>query len=91
MMGNLQKVPNGALTLQFKGGGPLGTILATSDAEGNVRGYVTNPAISLLEKYAGKLDVGAAVGTERCVSELTQQSKTLRRRSADCSFRYNSG
>jgi molecular chaperone Hsp33 len=64
MMGNLQKVENGALTLQFKGGGPLGTILATSDAEGNVRGYVTNPSISLLEKYAGKLDVGAAVGTD---------------------------
>lgn len=64
MMGNLQKVENGALTLQFKGGGPLGTILATSDAVGNVRGYVQNPGISLLEKYAGKLDVGAAVGTE---------------------------
>lgn len=64
MMGNLQKVENGALTLQFKGGGPLGTILATSDAEGNVRGYVQNPGITLLEKYSGKLDVGAAVGTE---------------------------
>lgn len=64
MMGNLQKVENGALTLQFKGGGPLGTILATSDAEGNVRGYVHNPSITLLEKYAGKLDVGAAVGTD---------------------------
>lgn len=64
MMGNLQKVEDGALTLQFKGGGPLGTILATSDAVGNVRGYVQNPAISLLEKYAGKLDVGAAVGTD---------------------------
>lgn len=64
MMGNLQKVENGALTLQFKGGGPLGTILATSDPVGNVRGYVQNPGISLLEKYAGKLDVGAAVGTD---------------------------
>ncbi len=64
MMGNLQKVENGAMTLQIKGGGPLGTLLATSDAIGNVRGYVTNPHISLLEKYAGKLDVGAAVGTE---------------------------
>ena len=63
MMGNLQKVENGALTLQIKGGGPLGTILATSDAIGNVRGYVHNPSITLLEKYAGKLDVGAAVGT----------------------------
>ena len=52
MMGNLQKVENGALTLQVKGGGPLGTILATSDATGNVRGYVHNPSITLLEKYA---------------------------------------
>ena len=64
MMGNLQKVDNGAMTLQIKGGGPLGTLLATSDATGNVRGYVHNPAITLLEKYAGKLDVGAAVGTD---------------------------
>lgn len=64
MMGNLQKVENGALTLQIKGGGPLGTLLATSDATGNVRGYVHNPSITLLEKYAGKLDVGAAVGTD---------------------------
>ena len=64
MMGNMQKVENGTLTLQIKGGGPLGTLLAVSDAEGNVRGYVQNPGITLLEKYAGKLDVGAAVGTD---------------------------
>ena len=63
MLGNMQKIENGSVTLQFKGGGPLGTVLAVSDAEGNVRGYVQNPRISLLEKYAGKLDVGAAVGT----------------------------
>ena len=64
MMGNLQKAEDGALTLQIKGGGPLGTLLATSDAVGNVRGYVHNPSITLLENYAGKLDVGAAVGTD---------------------------
>lgn len=64
VMGNMQKVPDGSMTLQIKGGGPLGTLLAVSDAEGNVRGYVTNPSVSLLEKYAGKLDVGAAVGTD---------------------------
>lgn len=63
MLGNMQKIENGSVTLQIKGGGPLGTILAVSDAEGNVRGYVQNPHITLLEKYAGKLDVGAAVGT----------------------------
>ena len=64
MMGNMQKVDDGSLTLQIKGGGPLGMLLAVSDAEGNVRGYVENPQISLLEKYRGKLDVGTAVGTD---------------------------
>ncbi len=64
MLGNMQKIENGSVTLQIKGGGPLGTILAVSDAVGNVRGYVQNPHITLLEKYAGKLDVGAAVGTD---------------------------
>lgn len=64
LMGNMQKVDNGSVTLQFKGHGPLGTVLCVSDAVGNVRGYVQNPAISLLEKYQGKLDVGAAVGTD---------------------------
>ena len=64
MMGNMQKVENGSITLQVKGGGPLGTVLAVSDAEGNVRGYVQNPQISLMEKYRGKLDVGGAVGTD---------------------------
>lgn len=62
MMGNMQKIEDGSLTLQVRGDGPLGTLLAVSDAAGNVRGYVTNPQISLLEKYRGKLDVGAAVG-----------------------------
>ena len=64
MMGNMQKVENGSITMQFKGGGPLGTILVVSDAHGNVRGYVDNPCISLMEKYPGKLDVGAAVGRD---------------------------
>ena len=63
MMGNMQKVENGSITLQVKGGGPLGTVLAVADAQGNVRGYVQNPQVSILEKYRGKLDVGAAVGT----------------------------
>ena len=64
MMGNMQKVDDGSITLQLKGGGPLGTLLAVSDAEGNVRGWVEHPQISLLEKYRGKLDVGAAVGSD---------------------------
>ena len=65
MMGDMLKEQKGSLTLQIKGGGPLGTILADSDCEGNVRGYVQNPHVELIEKYPGKLDVGAAVGDER--------------------------
>ena len=64
MMGDMLKEQNGSLTLQIKGGGPLGTILAVSDCGGNVRGYVQNPQVELMEKYQGKLDVGAAVGTD---------------------------
>ena len=62
MMGDMLKEQNGSLTLQIKGGGPLGTVLAVSDCEGNVRGYVQNPHVDLVEKEPGKLDVGAAVG-----------------------------
>ena len=40
MMGNMQKVENGSMTLQIKGGGPIGSIVCVSDPEGNVRGYV---------------------------------------------------
>jgi len=62
MMGDMLKEQNGSLTLQIKGGGPLGTVLAVSDCEGNVRGYVQNPHVDIVEKEPGKLDVGAAVG-----------------------------
>ncbi len=70
MMGNMQKTEQGSVTLQFKGGGPLGTVLAVSDYEGNIRGYVQNPQVSLMEKYRGKLDVGAAVGTDGTVTVI---------------------
>ena len=64
LMGDMLKEEKGALTLQIKGGGPLGTILAVSDWEGNVRGYVQNPHVALMEQRPGKLDVGAAVGVD---------------------------
>ena len=64
MMGNMQKVDNGSMTMQIKGGGPIGSIVCVSDAIGNVRGYVYEPNVPLMEKYPGKLDVGATVGTD---------------------------
>ena len=62
MMGNALKEEAASLTLQIKGGGPLGTLLAVSDHEGSVRGTVDNPAVDLPLREDGKLDVGAAVG-----------------------------
>ena len=64
MMGNMQKVEDGSMTLQVRGGGPIGTITVVSDAVGNVRGCVTEPNVPLVEKYPGKLDVSATVGTD---------------------------
>ena len=64
MMGNMQKIDNGSMTLQIKGDGPIGTIVCVSDPVGNVRGYVYEPNVPLVEKFPGKLDVGATVGTD---------------------------
>ena len=70
MMGNMQKVENGSMTLQVRGGGPIGTITVVSDPEGNVRGCVTEPRVPLVEKYPGKLDVGATVGTDGTITVI---------------------
>ena len=64
MMGNMQKTENGSMTLQIKGGGPIGSIVCVSDPVGNVRGYVYEPIVPFEEKYPGKLNVGATVGTD---------------------------
>ena len=68
MMGNMQKVENGSMTMQIRGGGPIGAITCVSDSVGNVRGYVLEPHVPLVEKYPGKLDVGATVGTDGTIT-----------------------
>lgn len=62
MMGNALKDNGASVSLQIKGGGPLGTLLAVSDNQGNVRGTVDEPAVDLPLREDGKLNVGAAVG-----------------------------
>ena len=64
MLGDLLKEENGTLTLRISGGGGLGTIIAVSDSDGNVRGMVSDPAFDLPTRPDGKLDVGGAVGRD---------------------------
>ena len=63
MMGDMLKIDGASLTLQIKGGGPLGAITAVSDSRGNPRGYLQNGQVDIPRKYQGKLDVGTAVGS----------------------------
>jgi len=68
MMGAMLKNDAGSITLQFKGDGPLGTILAVTTANSEVRGYVANPDVVLPLKTNGKLDVGTGVGANGFLS-----------------------
>lgn len=62
MMGGMLKGEKDLLTLKVQGDGPIGSITVTADAQGNVKGYVDNPGVTLPPSKAGKLDVGGAVG-----------------------------
>ena len=50
------------LTIMMKGDGPINGVTVTADSHGNVKGYVGNPNVIIPANYAGKLDVGAAIG-----------------------------
>ncbi|WP_066640298.1 Hsp33 family molecular chaperone HslO [Desulfolucanica intricata] len=50
------------LTIRINGDGPLGGIVVSADAYGNVRGYVKNPQVHVSSISKGKLGVGTAVG-----------------------------
>lgn len=62
MMGVMMKGDNDMLTLMMKGDGPINGVTVTADSKGHVKGYVGNPNVLIPANYAGKLDVGAAIG-----------------------------
>lgn len=62
IMGNMLKNEKDKVSVQFKGDGPAGTILAVSNNKGEVKGYIGDPTVDLPLKANGKLDVGGAVG-----------------------------
>lgn len=67
IMGSQCKNPGDSVTVQIRGNGPLGTIIAVSDGEGNVRGCVHNPHAELPLRADNKLDVGRGVGSGQLI------------------------
>lgn len=63
LMGIMLKNDKDKLTLNFKGDGPAGQILATAYGDGSVKGYIANAYVDLPLKENGKLDVGGSLGT----------------------------
>lgn len=67
LMGIMMKNDRDKLTVNFRGDGPAGQILATAYGDGRVKGYISNPYADLPLKQEGKLDVGGSLG----IGELT--------------------
>ena len=70
LIGSALKKPGASLTVRIDGGGPAGCIIAVSDDEGNVRGFVQYPKADLPNKASGKLDVGGVVGKNGMLSVI---------------------
>ncbi|TDT61058.1 Hsp33 family molecular chaperone HslO [Fonticella tunisiensis] len=62
IMGVMLKGKKDKLTVTMNGGGEAGNLVASTDARGNVKGYISNPYVDLPLNEKGKLDVGGAIG-----------------------------
>jgi molecular chaperone Hsp33 len=63
LLGSTQKKASHLVTVQVRGDGPVGTILASANGRGEVRGLVGNPRPAVPEMVDGKLNVSGVVGT----------------------------
>lgn len=65
------------LVLEVRGDGPLRSVMAETDDQGNLRGTVGNPHVDLPPGPGGKLPVGRAVGSGllRVIRELDQRDR----------------
>jgi molecular chaperone Hsp33 len=61
LMGIMMKGDKSKITLQFKGDGEAREVLATANAKGDVKGYISNGQIYPPPKKNGKMDVGAGL------------------------------
>ena len=74
MMGLQMKETAGKLTLTVRGDGPVKTLTAVADAEGNVKGYAGEPQ-AIAHSTNGKLNVAGVVGKGELTVVLKQMGK----------------
>ncbi len=72
MMGAVLKGKDSSITLRINGNGPAGSVIAVSDSDGNVRGYVANPIVEIPLNDKGKLDVAGAVGKDGTLTVMKE-------------------
>lgn len=70
MMGLMMKNSTDKVSVIIKGGGPIGSIIATADANGMAKGYVTNPDVEVENYENGKLNVAGAVGNDGTIKVI---------------------
>jgi molecular chaperone Hsp33 len=75
MMGIMQKNPEDTVTLRISGSGPIGFMIAVSDAQGNARVAVENAVVEIPSKKQGKLDVAKAVGSKGTLTVIKDSGK----------------
>jgi molecular chaperone Hsp33 len=63
LFGAMLKEQDHMVTVRMQGNGPAGTLLASANATGGVRGLVSNPQPAVEQVQNGKLNVRGAVGT----------------------------
>lgn len=62
LLGATLKEDDHSVTVRIQGDGPAGTLLASANGKGEVRGLVTNPTTDIDQVHNGKLNVSGVVG-----------------------------
>ena len=70
LIGSEMKNKTDKLTIQIKGNGPIGKIVAVSDNTPHVKACITNPHADLPLNEFEKLDVGGAVGNQGFINVI---------------------
>ena len=70
LIGSEMKNKTDKLTIQIKGNGPIGKIVAVSNNSSHVKACITNPHADLPLNEFGKLDVGGAIGNQGFINVI---------------------